>query len=328
LVIQEKEKLNNCQDRIKPMNSLKFSVVICGHTIKRLETIMEAISSVLAQTAPPYEVIISVDHNEELYNKLITVVPEQVMVILNQGIRGLSETRNMGIRKASGDIIAFMDDDAVAQKDWLENYALAFDNSHVMAVGGESIPVWPKGKQPLWFPEEFDWTIGCTAHNKLMLQPNGEIRNVTGSNMAFRNEAFKKVGFWDTELGALDGKSRGGEEANICLRIKAGIDDSLITYAPKAIVLHKVIRGRDTVGHLLSYCWDEGFNRAKMRQLTASYVKNPLATESVFMRRLIAAIFGRLARFYKASSVPQIGAIWGCLTCMAITYVIGRVEYR
>jgi GT2 family glycosyltransferase len=329
VTIQDKKIVDDQAALIRSISSMKISVIIPCYSMERFEDTLEAVRSAWEQTVKPIEVIICVDHNEALFDRLQKEVPENTIVLLNNNAHGVSETRNTGIRRAAGDIIAFIDDDAVARKDWLENILPSFADPNVMVIGGESTAIWPKGKAPFWFPDEFDWTIGCTAHKKMMVQENGEVRNINGNNMVFRSEAFKRIGLLDTELGAIYGKSRGGEEANICLRVKGGIENSLIIYQPKAVVFHKIISGRDTLGHLFSYCWVEGFNRAKMRKQTACYVKNPLSTELIFFRRLLTvSIFRRLVKFYKPSNLAQVGAIMGSLTCMAITYAIGRVKYR
>lgn len=295
----------------------------------RLADTKAAVQSVLSQTLKPAEVIVSIDNNREVYEKLESEQSDQVKLVLNSNIQGLSETRNAGIRASSGDIIAFMDDDAFAEPQWLENLLRTFNDPQIMAIGGEAIPVWPKGKSPFWFPAEFDWTIGCTAHMELMIQENGSVRNVTGSNMAFRREVFDKIGFWETSLGAIQGKSRGGEEANMCLRIKAGFPESLIVYETAAVVRHKIAPDRATLWHLLSYCWDEGFNRAKMRKYTASVIEKPLSGEMTFLRRLLTtSIFRRLTKFYRLSSLSQIAAIMASLMFMGTTFIIGRVKYR
>jgi glycosyltransferase involved in cell wall biosynthesis len=176
----------------------KVSVIICAYTMERLKDIHEAVESVLAQTLKPYEVIIAVDHNKQLYDTLAETYRDSVEIrknsanlnqspvpspqsptpnpqspipllpVLNEGAHGLSETRNVGIGAASGDIVAFIDDDAIAEPDWLENLIRPFQppipnpQSPVVAVGGRAIPIWPSGRRPLWFPEELDWIVGCT----------------------------------------------------------------------------------------------------------------------------------------------------------------------
>ena len=92
----------------------KVSVIICAYSMERLRDIHEAVDSVLSQTLKPHEVIIAVDHNKELFHRLESEIPTEVKLVLNEGAHGLSETRNVGIRYSSGEIVAFTDDDAVA----------------------------------------------------------------------------------------------------------------------------------------------------------------------------------------------------------------------
>ena len=132
----------------------KVSVVICVYTIKRLQDIREAVDSVLTQTLKPYEVIVAVDQNRELLDRLKSEFPPKVKLALSNGAPGLSDTRNAGISSSTGGIVAFIDDDAVAEETWLENLIPLFEDTKVMAVGGQAIPQWPKGKPPFWFPEE------------------------------------------------------------------------------------------------------------------------------------------------------------------------------
>jgi glycosyltransferase involved in cell wall biosynthesis len=219
----------------------------------RFNDTIEALESVFAQTLKPHEVIISVDHNEELYESLESAVGShqnppapRLKLVLNSGAQGLSETRNVGIRAASGDIVAFIDDDAVAEPNWLEHLTKAFhhqvkspesgvtsieshfspDSRLVVAVGGRAIPPWYNGKRPSWFPEELDWIVGCIYKG---LPLNGkETRNVLGCNMAFRRETFERAGTFRSEMGGIKRTPRGGEEAELCLRIKYEMSDPVI----------------------------------------------------------------------------------------------------
>ena len=92
--------------------------------MKRLKDVHEAVGSVLAQTLEPHEVIVAVDHNEELLHTLRAELDSQVNVVLNDGPhRGSSATDNVGVSAATGDIVAFTDDDATAARHWLEYLA-------------------------------------------------------------------------------------------------------------------------------------------------------------------------------------------------------------
>ena len=75
--------------------------------------------------------------------------------------RGISGARNSGIAAARGAIIAFLDDDAIAAPDWLEQLLAGYSSPNVLGVGGAIEPQW-QGGRPRWFPPEFDWVVGCT----------------------------------------------------------------------------------------------------------------------------------------------------------------------
>ncbi len=72
-------------------NTIKVSVVICAYTAERLKDIREAVASVLAQTLKPHEVIVAVDNNEDLFQKLKAELPPEVWVVLNNSAPGLSD---------------------------------------------------------------------------------------------------------------------------------------------------------------------------------------------------------------------------------------------
>lgn len=316
------------------MNYPSVSVIICAYTEERLKDIHEAVDSVLAQTLKPLEVIVSVDHNEELFHRLRSELPSQVNVVLNDGAYGSSETRNVGIRLAAGDIVACMDDDAVAEGSWLVNLVPAFDNPRVAAVGGQSLPVWPEGKPPFWFPEEFDFVLGCTGHKRLILEASGEIRNVTGSNMAFRADLFRRIGFCDETLGrcvasGVKFNAIGGEEAEICLRIKSKMPESMILFRPESVVHHKVALQRATLRYVFKFCFREGITRVMIGKLVSQYGQEPLAAEGAFLRRLLSvSLPHRLKTFYRPASLAQAAVITTNLSIMGTGYLWGRWKYR
>ncbi|MCL0094962.1 glycosyltransferase [Dehalococcoidia bacterium] len=301
----------------------KVSVIICAYTMERLRDIHEAVDSVLAQTFKPYEVIVAVDHNKELFQRLKDSLPEQVKFVLNEGANGLSETRNVGIRASTGEITAFIDDDAVAEGDWLENLAKQFHDPKVVAVGGRAIPIWPSGRRPLWFAEELDWIVGCT-YKGLPLNGN-EIRNVPGCNMAFSKQAFEVAGLFGKNFGRV-GDSGVGEEADFCLRLKYKLPDALILYEPRAVIYHKVPPWRLALKYMVKRSFDEGVYKSKLKNLSLSVPQNQLSTESSYLRYLLfTAIPERLRCFWKEGSLLQVGAIVIGIAAVGMGYLMGSL---
>ena len=115
------------------------SVVICSYTEDRWDMLMAAVESVRTQTVPPQQTIVVVDYNMDLYKRLISTVPD-VVILENNGPKGLSGARNTGAAAATAEIVAFLDDDAEAEPDWLERLTALYDDHDVLAVGGRVVP--------------------------------------------------------------------------------------------------------------------------------------------------------------------------------------------
>jgi glycosyltransferase involved in cell wall biosynthesis len=139
---------------------LDVSVVICGYAEERWSDLAAAIESVRRQTVPAREIIVVIDHNSKLLLHARQCLRD-VKVLENSNPPGASGARNCGAALVRGAIIAFLDDDAVAEPDWLANCLRHYHDPRVLGVGGALLPLW-RGKRPRWFPEEFNWVIGCT----------------------------------------------------------------------------------------------------------------------------------------------------------------------
>ena len=303
----------------------KVSVIICCYTLERFNDIHEAVDSVMSQTLEPHELIIAVDHNVELLEKLKEVLPLNIKIILNEGVKGLSETRNVGIRNATGDIVAFIDDDAVAEKDWLIHLATPFQDKRVVAVGGMAIPLWHDGGRPAWFPEELDWIVGCTYKG---LPLNGsQIRNVPGCNMAFLKDAFNVTGLWESKIGSIGQSLKGGEEAELCLRITEQLSNSIIIWQPNSVINHKVPSTRTTLKWIIKDSFDQGLCKIKLKKLKKRRVKKSLSTESSYLSYLLfTSIPQRLRWFYKKGNLRQTVVILMCIVFTGIGYFMGKTR--
>jgi glycosyltransferase involved in cell wall biosynthesis len=302
----------------------RVSVAICAYTMERFHDICEAVDSVLAQTEKPDEIVVSIDHNEELLQKLKAELPSEVKFVLNQGTIGSAETRNTAIRFSDGDIVAFIDDDAIAEKNWLRNLKEHYRDPSVMAVGGRLNSVWRDGR-PRWFPEELDWVVGGTYKG----HPEGRthVRNLIAANMSFRSKVCDHIGFILTDLGALGKTARAGDETEFCMRIGHHIPDAIILYEPDAIVYHKASPREATLKHLIARSFNEGRYKGKSTRIYSALSQNPLSTESAYLRYLLStAIPQRIRSFYKKSSIVHLGAIILSIAVVGAGYLVGKAS--
>ncbi|HKD74842.1 MAG TPA: glycosyltransferase, partial [Ktedonobacterales bacterium] len=177
-------------DATAPRQDRNIAVVICAFAAERWDALVRAVTSVQHQATPSDEIVVVVDHNHRLLQRVRDELPH-VIAVANDGQRGLSDARNSGIAASTGEIIAFLDDDAVAGPDWLAQVGAAYDDKAVIATGGTIIPIW-QGKRPAWLPEEFYWVIGCTYRG--LPTTAQAVRNPIGANMSFRRQVFEAAG--------------------------------------------------------------------------------------------------------------------------------------
>ena len=114
---------------------LSVSVVICAHAHDRWDDTLAAVASVRAQSHPAKELVVVVDHNPSLHQRLKAELPDAT-VIENREQQGLSGGKNTGIAVSTGQVVAFLDDDAVADVNWLKCLLDAYTDPDVVGVGG------------------------------------------------------------------------------------------------------------------------------------------------------------------------------------------------
>jgi glycosyltransferase involved in cell wall biosynthesis len=307
-----------------------ISVVICAYTEDRWADILAAVSSVRAQSRPALETLLVVDHNAALLDRLAKEYKEvpDVRVLANAGPRGLSAGRNTGIAAGRGEVIAFLDDDAVAERDWLAYFAAAYADPAVMAVGGRTEPVWASGRRPAWFPEEFDWVVGCTYRG---LPPGRvRVRNVLGGNASFRRAAFDAAGGFATGIGR-DGDRRplGCEETELCIRLTRARPDAVLLIDDRAVIHHRVPAPREHFAYFRTRTYAEGLSKALVARSVGA--QKGLESERRYATRVLPAGVARGLRdalLTRPGGAARAGAIVAGVLTAAGGYALGTVRAR
>lgn len=244
-----------------------FSVIICAYSAERYDDLMGAVRSAQRQTLPPREIIVVIDHNRELLRRVQVDMPG-VTVLENAGRQGLSAARNTGLTVATGSLVAFMDDDAIAAPDWLQRLSEAYANPHVIGAGGAILPMWPGGDRPAWFPEEFNWVVGCTYHG--LPRTTTPVRNLIGCNMSFRRQVFEAVGGFRTSIGRIGKHPIAGEETEFCIRATQHWPTKIWLYKPDAVVHHRVSQERTRWVYYSRRCYAEGLSKALVSEFVGT----------------------------------------------------------
>ncbi len=235
------------------------SVVVCAFTEARWVELSAALASLARQSLVPEDVVLVIDHNESLYERAVAAFTG-VTVVRNAEQQGLSGARNTGVRAARGGVVLFLDDDATADHRWVENMVAPLEDPDVVGVGGFVLPAWAGGDAPAWFPEEFNWVVGCSYRG---LPPHrAPIRNPIGAAMAFRADSLRASGGFSSELGRVGDKPVGCEETDLALRIAAAQPHSRVVLARDAVVHHSVPRQRQTADYFFRRCYWEGVSKA------------------------------------------------------------------
>ena len=210
---------------------MKVSAVIVAKHAER--TIRHAVKSLLRQIIKPHEIIVVVDSLADPTIEAVADLP--VKVILNEDV-GLGAARKTGVDVSTGDVIAFIDADCIANERWIESLVEAFSESNLMVQAGRAIGVKTLSDTP-------------TTSLELSSGNTGFLRFAPTQNFAFRKELVNIVGNFDSWFKG------GGEDLDFCIRLrKAGYG---IRYNPNAEIYH--------LSHRYGFrrAWRDGRSRAQ-----------------------------------------------------------------
>ena len=195
-----------------------ISVLVCTYNGKR--TIRDCLEGLRKVDYPNFEVIVVNDGSTDGTELIAKEYGFRVISIPNGG---LSNARNVGMRAAKGEIVAYIDDDAVPDPQWLTYLAATFLSTDHVGVGGPNIP--PADDGPV--AECVANAPGGPIH---VLLTDQEAEHIPGCNMAFRKAALEAIGGFDAQFRI------AGDDVDLCWRLqKMGWT---LGFNPAAMVWH------------------------------------------------------------------------------------------
>lgn len=230
----------------------RVSVVVC--TYNGAATLENCLDGLAKLEYPDYEVIVVDDGSTDSTPQL--AARHDVRLIRTENL-GLGSARNTGMQAASGEIVAYIDDDARPAPRWLDYLVAEFARSDHCAVGGPNIP--PGG----------DGVVAdCVANSPggpvHVLLSDAEAEHIPGCNMAIRAEALRAIGGFDPQF------TTAGDDVDVCWRLTQR--GWTIGFAPAAFVWHhrrnsvraywRQQRGYGRAEALLERKWPERYNSA------------------------------------------------------------------
>jgi glycosyltransferase involved in cell wall biosynthesis len=302
----------------------RVSVVVSTYSKDNLGQVLDCLASLRKQSLQAHEILLVLDPVPEVLGHFKENVDSDIRIVESDGF-GLSRARNSGIRNSDGEIVAFIDDDAVAHRDWLKKIVEDYSDPSVVGVGGSVHPLWSKN-EPEWFPEELSWVIGCTYG--WFPKSKGIIRNPIGCNMSFRRSALEKAGCFRSSLGRFGKFLLSGEESDVSLRIKKRMPDSMIINDPSAVVFHKINQERINLKYVIRRSFFEGVSKSLIANSMFDKSKN-LAVERDYLKYIVrVSIYSRLKKIYRKNNLFQLTTLFLSSFAVFGGYLIGKIFMR
>ncbi|MBW4652411.1 MAG: glycosyltransferase [Kaiparowitsia implicata GSE-PSE-MK54-09C] len=243
------------------------SVIICTHN--RADCLDAAIASVLQQVfEADYEVIVvnnaSTDHTESV----LQAYDDSRLRYLIEPTLGLSVARNTGAAAARGDILAYLDDDAIAPPTWLHSLYEAFQSHDQMAIaGGKIILQWAtSSRPPQWLSPTLASSLGAYDLGDAPVWIEQPGQTPRGANYALRRQVWQHNGGFNSTLGRIGETLLSNEET--LMTEQALLAGWQVGYFPTAWVWHRVTEARLSHAWFLNRSWWQGISDYQRERLT------------------------------------------------------------
>ena len=313
---------------------VKVSIIVPFFSRQRLGDVKELLDSIQAQQYDDKETLIVAERSQQLADNISSYVKEKgykgVRVLFNQGEWGSYSARNLGIEQASGDIIAFIDDDALLLPGWIEETARHYaEDESVIGLTGPILPLW-QNESMSWFPREFYWIFSCTYWD---WSEKKEVRNGYGTNISFRRQAFDAAGVFKNNLegeekGKSDWQRPGVKETEFSVRVTAKTGKRIV-YNPGIKVKHKVYPYRLSTTFIMRRAYWEGYGKAWLKSRSRSSGEQVLDTEYSLLRRILFNLIPGSLGLMLSKPLVGIRRLWItglALSCVGSGYLVYKLS--
>lgn len=244
-----------------------ISAIICTHN--RDNYLGAAIDSLLVQDFPgSFEVVVVDNASKDRTREVVEArLSNPKLKYIYEPITGLSVARNTGAKTASAEILAYLDDDAVASPQWLKVVHEAYQSNEKLAIaGGKVTLIWPEGiSHPQWLSLELSGNLGYYDLGDSVIYIDEPGLTPRGLNYSIRRTFLEQIGGFDTNLGRVGKKLLSNEELHTTeLAIKQGWQ---VAYLPEALVAHNVAPERVKPSWFIERGWWQGISECYREQL-------------------------------------------------------------
>jgi GT2 family glycosyltransferase len=288
----------------------RISVVVCSYNGE--STIAECCDRLQRLDYPDFEVIVVDDGSTD---RTSAIANKDGFKMIRTPNMGLAAARNLGLEAATGEIVAYIDDDAYPDRDWLKYLALTFLTTDCAGAGGPNIPPPDDGKIA-------DCVANAPGGPIHVLVSDKEAEHIPGCNMAFRKECLEAIGGFDPQFTA------AGDDVDVCWRIQDR--GWWLAFSASAMVWHhrrnsirsywRQQKGYGKAEALLERKWPEKYNAVGHLSWAGKVYGNGLTNSSGFRKpRIYHGTWGsaQFQSLYGPSS-----SMWESLPLMPEWYIL------
>jgi glycosyltransferase involved in cell wall biosynthesis len=248
------------------MSIPKISAIICTHNRDRYLGL--AIDSLLAQDLDRFEILVIDNASTDTTKAVVSArLDNPRLRYVYESTLGLSTARNRGARESQAEILAYLDDDAIATPTWLSTLIQAYEQDDKLAIaGGKVTLIWTDGiTPPAWLSDGLAGNLGAydLGESRIYIQQPG--LTPRGLNYSIRRDFLDSVGGFDPKLGRVGTNLLSNEELQMTeLALQ---QDWHVAYLPTALVAHHVSPERVKRAWFLDRGWWQGISECYREQL-------------------------------------------------------------